>query len=107
MYVPSFLEIFLGWVGVVGWASWLRARVPEGAPLYAVAAIPWATGVALMAGMVAAFMGLMQQSAGGVPGPEATTLAQSGSLGSAGIIFIALVTEAGLTILWFVRRQKG
>lgn len=102
MYTPAFLEIFLGWCGVVLWATWLRPRVPEGLADRAVAAIPWATGVSVLAGQLAGFMGLMQQTAGEASG-GAMALIRAGSIGSTGVIAIALLTEAGLTILWFVR----
>jgi hypothetical protein len=99
MYVPAFLEIFLGLTAVVVWSSWLK-RKP--APTAVVRALPWVAGSAVMIGQIVATWAILNQ-VGGMPDHASVRLARWGSFG---VVGGCLLVELGLTV-WVLVRARG
>lgn len=98
MYLPSFLEIFLGLAGVALWSMWGRSHAP--APQVWVA-LPWVVGGAVVLGQIVAGYAMF---VAGTPGSGAGALIDQARIGS-GLAVVAGATVAlGLTVAAGVRR---
>lgn len=101
MYVPAFLEIFVGLVIVLVWSRWLRDRR---VPRTLVQALPWIAGAAVILGQMAAVWALISSLQGGATGSSEAVL-RWGRWGSFGTVVACLMLDLGFTVWSFVAKE--